>query len=179
MGRPSKLTDAQWEKIGKRLLLGESVSALAREFGVSKATVSERFSERVRNVKDVANQLVATDRAMGLLNVSEQIAARSLADDLKAISEQLAGAARYGASTAHRLAGIANGKASLIDDAAPLSEASMAQLKGIDVLTRMANNAAEIPLGLLKANKEKVDEMNKGDVPEDMNWTVEYVAAAK
>ena len=98
MGRPSKLTDAQWEAIGKRLLAGESTSALARELGVSKDAVSSRFSKRTETIKAVANQLVATDRAMANLNVSEQMAARSLADDLKAVSEHLASAARYGSA---------------------------------------------------------------------------------
>lgn len=162
MARPSKLTDAQWEKIGKRLLAGESASSLAREFGVSKAAVSTRFSERNRTIKDVANQIVATESALSKLNVSEQIAARSLADDLKAISEHLAGAARFGAATAHRLSGIAHAKASEIDDAAPLKdEESLAALKGISVLTKMANESSEIGLNLLRANKDTIDELNK------------------
>lgn len=178
MARPSKLTDAQWEKIGKRLLAGESAASLAREFGVSKATVSERFSERLRNVKDAANQIVAAESALSKLNVSEQMAARSLADDLKAISEHLAGAARFGAATAHRLSGIAHAKASEIDDSQPVDdETSIKALKGISILTKMANEAAEIPMGLLKANKEKIDEMNKGEASEDMNWTIELVPA--
>jgi hypothetical protein len=176
MARPSKLTDAQWEKIGKRLLAGESASSLAREYGVSKAAISGRFSERIRNVKDVANQIVATESALSKLNVSEQLAARSLADDLKAISEHLAGAARYGAATAHRLSGIAHGKVAQIDDAAPLDADSLESLKGIAVLTRMANAASEIPLNLLKANKEMVDDINKGDESEDMHWTIEVVS---
>lgn len=177
MARPSKLTDAQWEKIGKRLLAGEKTADLSREYGVSSAAISQRFSKRTETIKAVANQLVATEQAFGKLNVSEQFAARSLADDLKAISEHLAGAARFGASTAHRLAGIANAKASEIDDAKPVDdEDSVKALKGISILTKMANDAAEIPLGLLKANKEKVDELNKGDA-QDMHWTLEMVPA--
>src|ERR1051326_2866876 len=129
MSRPSKLTDAQWETIGKRLLAGESTSSLAREFGVSKAAISTRLSKRTETVKSVANQIVATERALELLNVSEQIAARSLADELKSISTHLAGAAKFGAMTAHRLAGIAQNKALEIDDAAPLSEDSLESLK--------------------------------------------------
>lgn len=159
MARPSKLTDAQWEKIGKRLLTGESASSLAREFGVSKAAISTRFSKRTEAVKDAANQLVAADVAMSKLNVSEQIAARSLADDLKAISMHLAGAARFGASTAHRLAGIANAKAAEVDDAAPLDEQSREALKDVAILGRMANEASEIGLNLLKANKEQIEAM--------------------
>ncbi|UOD28774.1 helix-turn-helix domain-containing protein [Massilia violaceinigra] len=177
MARPSKLTDAQWEKIGKRLLAGESASSLAREFGVSKANVSARFSERVRNVKSVANQIVATEAAMSLLNVSEQLAARSLADDLKAISQHLAGAARFGAMTAHRLSGIAQGRVEEIDDASPLNEEGRAALSDIAALTKTANGAAEIALNLLRANKEAVDNMSKGDEPEDMNWSITLVPA--
>lgn len=161
MGRQSKLTDAQWEKIGKRLMAGESPSALAREFGVSKSTISGRFSERVQSVKEVANQIVATENALSKLNISEQIAARSLADDLKAISQHLAGAARFGAATAHRLSGIAHNKAAEIDDCAPMSEESRNALGNIAVLTKMANEASEIGLGLLKANKDTIDELNK------------------
>jgi hypothetical protein len=176
MARPSKLTDKQWETIGKRLLAGESASALAREFGVGKATISERFSERVKKVKDVAKQIVATETALECLNVSEQIAARSLADDLKSISTHLAGAAKFGAMTAHRLSGIAQSKALEIDDAAPLNDESLESLKGIAVLTRMANGSAEIGLNLLRANKDSIDEMNKRDLPKvDTNLVVEFI----
>lgn len=84
-------------------------------------------------------------------------------DQLRSISGHLAGAANFGASTAHRLAGIANGKVALIDDAAPLSEESMAELKGIAALTRMANEASEIGVNLLRANKDQIDEASKAD----------------
>lgn len=161
MGRPSKLTDLQWEKIGKRLLAGEKASALAKEFGVSKTAISVRFSERIETVKEVAQQIVATEQRMAQLPVADQIAARSLADELKAISVHLAGAAKFGAATAHRLAGIANMKVAEIDDAAPLDEDSLKALKGIAALTHTANQASEIALGLLKANKETVDKVNE------------------
>jgi AcrR family transcriptional regulator len=161
MARPSKLTDAQWEAIGKRLLAGESAASLAREFGVSKAAISARFSKRTETIKSVAKQIVETERALSFLNVSEQMAARSLADDLRAISEHLAGAARFGAATAHRLAGIAHMKASEIDDARPLNDESIKSLKGIAVLTRMANESSEIGVNLLRANKD-ADQGSKG-----------------
>lgn len=161
MGRPSKLSDKQWEQIGKRLLGGEKPASLAREFGVSKAVVSSRFSKRTETIKDVANQIVATESAMSFLNVSEQMAARSLADELKSISAHLAGAARFGAATAHRLSGIAHNKVAEIDDAAPLTDGSREALKDIAVLTKMANEASDIGVNLLRANKEHVDDMNK------------------
>ena len=178
MGRPSKLTDKQWEQIGKRLLSGEKASALAREFGVSKALVSGRFSERVETIKDVAKQIVATESALSLLNISEQMAARSLADDLKAISTHLAGAARYGAMTAHRLSGIAQAKSLEIDDAAPLDEKSRQSMADVMMVTRVANEASAIGMNLLKANKDHVDDLNKRDLPAlTTSLTVEFVAA--
>lgn len=160
MGRPSKLTDAQWETIGKRLLAGESAASLAREFKVSKAAISTRFSKRIETVKTVAAQIVEVDRSLSFLNVSEQIAAFSLADDLKAVSKHLAGAARYGAMTSHRLSGIAHSQIEKIDDADPLGEESMESLKGIAVLTKMANASSEIGMNLLRANKEQIESLN-------------------
>ncbi|NIE67466.1 helix-turn-helix domain-containing protein [Burkholderia sp. Ax-1719] len=163
MGRPSKLTDAQWESIGKRLLKGESAASLSREFGVSKASISTRFSERTKRVESVANQIVETERALSFLNVSEQLAARSLADDLKAISEHLAGAARFGAATSHRLAGIAHAEVAKIDDIDPMSKQSVMALAGISALTKMANESSEIARDLLRANKDQIERLNAGD----------------
>ncbi|OWT69222.1 MULTISPECIES: helix-turn-helix domain-containing protein [unclassified Achromobacter] len=163
MARPSKLTDVQWETIGKRLLAGEAAAALAREFGVSKAAISVRFSKRNENIKIVANQIVDTERALSKLNVSEQMAARSLADDLKAISEHLAGAARYSAATSHRLASMAHVESEKIDDTDPTSQESVKALQGVALLTKMANTSSEIGINLLRANKEQVDGMNRGD----------------
>jgi hypothetical protein len=161
MGRPSKLTDAQWDEIRKRLLAGEKAADLSREYGVSKTRISERVSKRVENIKTVANQIVATEVSLRALPVSEQNDALSLADDLKSISKHLAGAGRYGAATAHRLSGIAHMKVAEIDDAAPLTEDSLSALKGIAVLTKMANESSEIGLNLLRANKEAVDRLNE------------------
>jgi len=154
MGRPSKLTDAQWETISKRLLAGESAAKLAREFGVSKASISVRFSKRIETVKTVANQLVSAETSFALLNVSEQVAARTLADDMKDMQAHLFGAGRFGAATAHRLNGIAHAKVAEIDDAAPLDDESRKTLSDISALNKMANGAAEIATNLFRANKD-------------------------
>lgn len=161
MGRKSSLTDKQWAEIGNRLLAGEAGRVLAREFGISETAIRKRFGSHVKQIKDVANQIVATDKAFKSLSVGSQISARTLADELIEISTHLAGAARYGAATAHRLSGIAHNKVSEIDDAAPLDEASMDALKGIAALTKIANMSSEIGINLLRANKESIDAMNK------------------
>lgn len=165
MGRPSKLTDKQWDEIKRRLANGEKAADLSREFGVSKAAVSSRVSKRIETVKSVANQIVIADAALRALPVSEQLLTLSLVDELKAISMHLAGAGKFGAATAHRLSGIAHAKAQEIDDAAPLTGESMESLKGISVLTKMANDASQIGVSLLAANKDVVSAPHEDDVP--------------
>lgn len=161
MGRKSKLTDEQWQQIGERLVKGEKPADLAREFKVSKATISERFSKRTEKIKAVAGQLVAAETAFESLGIAEQISARSLADDLKAISAHLASAAKYGAQVAHKLAGIANEQAQQVDDARP--EESVDNLKRIDVMMTLANKSANLGLNLLAANKEAAKAMIQED----------------
>lgn len=159
MGRKSSLTEKQWDEIGARLLKGEAGRVLAREYGISEAAIRKRFGTQNKQIKDVANQLVSAELAFKALPISAQISARTLADRLKSISENLAGAAEYGAMTAHRLAGIAHDQVSKVDDAEP--EKSYDALQRVAALTKMANNSAEIGINLLRANKEAVDEANR------------------
>lgn len=166
MGRKSKLTDAQWEKVGKRLLGGEKVRQLAKEYGVAESTMRERFSDINGKIKAVANQIVATDGALRELPISAQIAAISLADDLKAISHHLAGAAKYGSATAHRLSALAHDQVQKIDDGDPLSGESIEAMKGVALMTKLANDSSQIGVNLLAANKDTVKRLNEPDETE-------------
>jgi hypothetical protein len=176
MGRKSSLTEKQWSEIERRLIAGEKGRALAREFGVSEAVIRKRFGAQTKQIKDVANQLVAAETAFSALPISAQISARTLADELKEVSMHLAKAAKYGAATAHRLAGIAHAKVAEIDDAAPLDDKSRMALGDIAVLTKMANGSAEIGLNLLKANKEVP---GADDVPTPVQIVIGVKDAAK
>ena len=147
MGRPSKLTPTQWDEIGRRLSAGETAASLSREYGVSQTTISERFSEFPKAaVRKLGHELAA-------LPTHAQQAAVSLADELRSISTHLAAAGRYGSATAHRLQALAHGEVQKIDDANPLN--SIEALKGVQALTRLANDAASTGLNLLAANKDK------------------------
>jgi type II secretory pathway predicted ATPase ExeA len=167
MGRKSKLTEAQWEQVGKRLLAGEKPRALARELGLAESTIRERFSDINGKIKTVANQIVATDGALRALPISAQIAAISLADDLKAISHHLAGAAKYGSATAHRLSALAHGQVQKIDDANPLNPESVEAMKGVALMTKLANDSSQIGVNLLAANKEIAQRLNAPEEPEN------------
>lgn len=154
MGRKSKLTDEQWAQVKSRLLNGESGRALAEEFSVSETAIRKKVSSQVSEIKSVANQIATAQTALSKLPVSSQISAQTLAQRLISISNHLASAADYGAATAHRLAGIAHMKANEIEDGIPLTEEGVQTLKGIAVLSRMANEASEIGVNLLRANKD-------------------------
>ena len=122
---------------------------------------------------------MAAEGALRALPVSEQVQALNLADELRAISMHLAGAAKFGAATAHRLNGIAHAKVQEIDDAAPLSAESLESLKGVAVLTKIANDSATIGLNLLAANKEAIKEMNQDQRQQPQRVTVEVVDASE
>ncbi|HEF4838915.1 TPA: Hin recombinase [Burkholderia vietnamiensis] len=178
MGRKSALTPEQWAEVERRHLVdGESINSLAKVFGVNEATIRKKInpnkSEREKSAKplrELAQEKVEADRRAK--DISEQIAAlpiarqtivNDLAQKLTNISGHLASAAEYGAATAHRLAAIANEQAAKIDDANPLAADSVAALKGIAALNNLANNASEIGLNLLRANKSEIEKINAGE----------------
>jgi hypothetical protein len=161
----------------QRLLKGEKARALAREFKVSEAAIRARFSAQNAEIKTVANQIVATETALKALPISAQIAAQNLADDLMAMSTHLAGAGKFGAATAHRLHCIAHAKVQEIDDAAPLTAESLESLRGVAVLTKMANESSQIAVNLLAANKDMVRRLNEGETGDKADLLKEIAAA--
>ncbi len=73
MGRPSKLRLEQWENITTRVLYGDHIRALSREFGFAPSTISERISEHVREVKSAASLILEARQQFQRLSISEQI----------------------------------------------------------------------------------------------------------
>lgn len=159
MGRPSKLTDAQWEAVGRRLLEGETARALGREFGVSEAAIRKRFgahqcvSTQSAQVRSAAEKLAEAQAALQALTPAQRPVAMGLAAKLQSISESYASAAELGAKTAHRLHALANAEVAKVDDAAVLSEESLKAMKGVAVLTKLGNDALVPASNLLAANK--------------------------
>lgn len=168
MGRKSKLTEDQWADVGRRMLDGESQRALAAEFGISEATLRQYFrkQEKLPTVQKVAGMIVETAAALKSLPISSQVNAQKLADRLMAISDDLASAAYYGAKTAHRMNALANSEVTKVDDANPLSAESVEAMKGVALMTRLANDSSTIAVNLLAANKEKIAKINDAQEPE-------------
>lgn len=163
MGRKSKLTEAQWAELFARKSEGASNRKLAEQFGISEASIREREAKvgRTAEVQKVARMIYETDAALKSLPRTQQITAQNLAEKLKAISNSLASAAELGAKTAHRLHALANSEVEKVDDADPLRPESMEALKGVSVLTKLANDSSQIAVNLLSANKETVKAANQ------------------
>lgn len=162
MGRKSKLTPEQWAEVDRRIFEGESIRALARERGISEATIRDRISKigKQENVQVVAGKIVEAQRSLAALPISAQITAQNLAARLLSISDNLASAAEYGAKTAHRLNALANSEVAKVDDANPLGAASLEAMRGVSAMTKLANEASATGLNLLAANKEMVKSIN-------------------
>lgn len=157
MGRKSKLTPEQWNEIQNKVLEGETIRSLAKQYGVAYSTIQERISVQTVQIKNVANQIVNAERALAALPISGQITAQNLASKLRAISDNLASAAHYSAMNAHKLSALANAQLSNIPEDEIGGE--WESLKGVSALTSMANEASKIPLNLLSANKEQMQKL--------------------
>jgi hypothetical protein len=165
MARPSKLSPEQWAEIERRIVSGEVLRDLAKEFDVSPAAISRKgFTQQSKQVQAVAQQVAEAQTALAELPVAQQYTALSLASKLRNISDSLAAGAELGAKNFHRLSSLANTELQKVDDANPAGSEST--LKVVAGLTKMANDAAASPLNLLAANKETVKELNMPK-PED------------
>lgn len=165
MGRPSKLTESQWEEVRGRLLAGETARSLGREFGVSEAAIRKKFgahqsvSAQSAQVRTVAEKIAEANTALAALPPAQRPVAISLAEKLRNISASVASAAELGAMTGHRLHALANSEVAKVDDADPLK--SIEALKSVGVLTKLANESLAPALNLIAANKDTVKQLNE------------------
>jgi hypothetical protein len=191
MGRKSSLTADQWLEVERRHLVdGESINALATAFGVNESSIRRRIkpnkaaSSSAKNpLHSLAQEKVRVDaeskriaQQIAELPYANQQIVSDLARKLANISEHIGSAAEISAASAHRLSRLSNQQLELVDDVNPMGSA--AQLQAAAVLQKMANSAMEGPMNLLRANKETIVEMNKGDTIEDMNWQITLVPAS-
>ena len=174
MGRKSSLTPEQWAEVERRHLVdGVSINALAAEFGVNESSIRRKIKpgkaatpsgksplhvlaeEKVRaeaEAKRISGQIAS-------LPVAQQVIVSDLARKLSNISQHIGTAAEISAASAHRLSILANQQLDKVDDVDPLSSA--AHLKTFEALQKMANGASEIPMNLLRANKETIEDQNR------------------
>lgn len=149
-GRPPALSPAQQQEVQRRLAAGETVSALAAEFGVGRATIRQ-FSTVSATVRKVAEKVAAAQAELEALPPAQQHQVLSLADRLRKVSDSLADAAVAGADTSRHLHALANAAARKIN--AETFKTAGEDLRAVAALTKMANEAAAVPIGLMSASK--------------------------
>ena len=165
MARKSSLTEDQKAEIRRRLLEGESVRAVARAMKLPETTVRRNNTAQTAEIKAVANQIVNTEKALRALPIAAQRDAETFASRLLALQDSTFAAAANGMAVSHRLSGISRLLVEQIDDGNPLE--SLGSLKSIALLTRIANDSAQIGVALLNANRERMpDGADKGAEPD-------------
>lgn len=183
MGRKSPLTPEQWLDVERRHLIdGESVRALAKEYGVDEAAIRRRINPNKsaksapgksgKSLRELAEEKVRAESVfrdisaeISALPVARQQIVANLAQKLTSISTHMVCAAEYGAATAHRLMGIAHTQSALVDESDPNGEDSAKALRSIDSLTNMANTSSALGMSLLRANREAVADLTRKPPP--------------
>lgn len=154
MGRPSKLSDKQWQEINTRLLDGETNRSLAREFGVTETAIRKRLGSQIEKIKTVAIQVHEAEKAFEALPVSSQVSAQTMLIKLREISEHLISAATNGAMTANRLSMNALNLSSQIKDGSGSYDDEQRQsMKDIGALGILVNTHADLGLKLMTVSK--------------------------
>lgn len=130
--------------------MGESTASLAKEFKVSRAAISNRFSDSVENIKAVAKQIVATNAAVDALPICDRVSAISLADMLADLGQ----IARDRVETSAGLARMAKIQMNRIDEKNPMEDPEI--LQGISALGKLSDEASRAGLAIFdSSNKNK------------------------
>lgn len=165
MGRPSKLSEAQWADVARRVVAGETHASVAKAFGVSKAAVSVQVSKRAENIHSVAQQVVQAERSLAALPISDQIIVVNLASKLRAMAEDVVAAGAFGAKTALRLSALANAQVMTIEVGQAIGEKEINVLKNVVALSRGANDAIAPALGVMTNQKKQVERGIHDELP--------------
>lgn len=157
MARPSKLSPEQWREVERRAASGESTAALAREFGVSRSTVSDRVSVISDRVRETAHQLAAAQDALAALpTIQQQHAAMSIAEKLRNISNGAIDAAETGVKTMALMHRKAYTAAKMVS-----GHSDVETIRGVAMLLKTGNEAGQPAFNLLSANKERVQRLDE------------------
>jgi len=153
MARPCTLNDKQKQEILRRSIeLGESPYAIAKALKIPESTIRRNVVAASGVIKTAANQIVSAERELLRLPIAAQVVARDYMANLRAISENLSHAAMVGSASAVRLSELA------ADTIAGATASEAIDLEGMRLangLIKSANDAAQLGVQLIQANKDK------------------------
>jgi hypothetical protein len=154
MGRPSKLTPAQWQEVERRHLVdGESIRSLAREFGVAHNAIFVRIGPKTKSKKAIANQVAQAEIALASLPPIEQISVRQLADEIKSLALSSTQFAHTNMRTAKHLANVAAASAKKIKPG-DIVDGSTPALRSVAAAMAVANEASKAGLSVLSITRD-------------------------
>lgn len=162
MGRPSSFTPVQKLEAESRIYAGEGYRTVARDMGVPESTLRGMFTTKKKDVKAVAEQIVAAEVALRELPYTARQGAITLAAQLMSITNNLASAAESAATISNRLMRLA-AKKSLSVDNEDLQRSMNATIQ-MGAFVKAANMAAEIPLNLISKNKDVMDGLVQDEI---------------
>ena len=159
----AKLTPQQWSRLKKRRDAGESTSALAKEFGLTRDAIYKKLGEPNSDVKSAAKAIIASTETLhsALQKYTPTIQARGwdMAADLIEISRHSCKGALYSAMTFHKFAMIAHESA---DKALKLGAIDGLPDKVLaDQYQASANEAFKPVASLIAANKDKLSDLTQ------------------
>lgn len=162
MGRPSKLTEKQWDEALKAVLNGESQRSVAARYGISNVGLRKRLGSQSLQVKETANQIAIANTMLDKLPVNLKMYAQEMAYGLQAISNNLLRSAKHGAESSAKLAAMAALQLDQIKDVEnPMDDQD--KLQAFGGLTKMAIDSAKLGVDLINANKKGVDAIQEDD----------------
>lgn len=153
MGRKSKTTPEQDQRLIERHLAGESIRSLAKEVGISEASLRAKISAQSSQIKDAANHIVQAERALTKLDISSQITARSLANKTMRMLDIMSTGNELMAGSYLKLAMAHNQQAQKFDESDPMGSKSAPAVIAMAALGKLAAQAAEVPLRFAAALK--------------------------
>lgn len=162
MARPLKLPQHKIDEMQRRHLAGESLSDLAKSYGVGKTTVNRLVMERSKKQKRIAKQLATVELELEKLPISDRSNIRTITDQLKGMICNMADAGLSGSKSAMRLNRLAEKHSALIEgDRERINESATGEvtinqeaLNDFMKLSLAAEKASSIPMSILNANKD-------------------------
>jgi hypothetical protein len=158
-GRPPKLTDNQLKDIERRINNGEKAIDLAKEYKVSKAFISGKFSKSKKQIESIATKVYETEKAMSELTVFEQNLIVHKVNELHLMETHLRQGSRHAASIYHRLMLGGKNKMDKFDiNGGDIDEDILSDMMRLGMT---ANTFAKVPIDLKRSEKDVVKEQEK------------------
>lgn len=151
MARPGKLTDSQWTELERRRLKGEKITDLAKAFGVSKSTVSERVSKHSPKIETLADSMFEDELQFRAMSVSEQRLVSVRIEDKRAMHEVKSDTALLSARGENKLHRMVQKQLDIMDEDNP----NLENLTKVAALTKTANDLGTASDRHLAQNKPK------------------------